>query len=167
MAIDLLTLSKELLSLGSTLAKAQHDRRVAFANYLDKIADCVGKISQSARAGNNESRYALCAELEVYGRDCGAIISEMLDKERAEVISRKIEAATYTRRGMVFDAIILDEGRLIPLPLALKQLDEAAGHLRGMANTLRAPVAVFEHVIRVSSPREWLKRTWHLVIGKG
>ena len=169
-AIDLLTVSKEIIGLGTTLAKAQHARRLALAEYLGKIADCIQQISDEARKINppdysaflfdhTGARRTLCAELEVYGRDCGRILTEMLDPDTAAELAERIKDATYTRRGMA-PGFLLSADPASSLSSDLRQLEEAVGHLRGTANTLRAPVVVFDRIARPRSVKSWWKRIW-------
>ena len=170
-AIDLLTVSKEIIGLGTTLAKAQHARRLALGEYLDKISDCIQKISEEARTSNRpglaalipdglvgSTGHTLCAELEIYGRDCGRILTEMLASDTAAELAKRIERATYTRRGMAPGLLLSNTAT--SLSSDLRQLDGAVGHLRGTANTLRAPVPVFDRVARPHSIPAWFKRLW-------
>ena len=65
---DILDISKELLGLGSTLAKAQHERRAALADYLVNVANCIENITKSVSIPENHSYREFCAELEVCQR---------------------------------------------------------------------------------------------------
>jgi hypothetical protein len=160
--LDLLAVSKELIGLGTTLAKAQHERRLALADYLSKIADCIQKITQSFRARDTDALKMLCAELEVYGEDCGRILAEMLQHDKAEELSKRVAQATYTRRGVEPDFLLSNVFDPDSFLSDLRDLDEAVGHLRGTANTLRAPVVIFDRIPRRSSVKEWLMRLWPL-----
>jgi hypothetical protein len=95
---EILAISKELLGLGSTLAKARQERRVSLADYLTHIADCIAKISQAVSVEGDTSHYEFCEELNAYAFASEDIFHEMLSPEKADELSRKLIQAVMGRR---------------------------------------------------------------------
>jgi len=158
---EILDISKELLGLGATLAKARHERRVALADYLANIATCIEKILEASNVPGDETHHQLCSELFVYASGSENLFYQMLEERKAKEVSDGIRRALLGRQ-MVYDLSYRpshDRGKYI------RELRKSAGYLRGTANILRAPVPVFERVAEGRSFRKQLSRFWRMLVG--
>ena len=132
--------ARELLKITSILGRAEEKRRLEIATYLDKIADCIGGIADlTDRDRNSTTLRRLCSELAVYGDQASDAIKAAVGHRGDRVIfhlDSAQEAPGFAIDGLVSTSVLESDVRR---QTALFTLQEAAGHIRGVANTLRAP----------------------------
>lgn len=132
--------AKELLKVIPILGRAEEKRRLEVAAYLDKIADCIGGIAEIAdRDRNSKTLRRLCSELAVYGDQASDAIKAAIGRSGHRVIfhlNSAQDAPGFAIDGLISTSVLESDARRQD---ALLTLQEAAGHIRGVANTLRAP----------------------------
>lgn len=137
---EVISAVRELTKVASILGCADEERRLSLATYLDKIADCIESIADVAEQDrNSNSLRRLCSELGVYGDEASAIIKSVIGHAGDRVIDHinsAQEAPGVAVDGLIWSSIF-DSGER--RQHSLRVLQDAAGHIRGVANTLRAP----------------------------
>lgn len=111
----------------------QAGRRSELADYVARMAACVGNIVDAMEHAHFDPPFAACAELEFYGETVAAVLEQAVGDARASQIAGQLRAATYTRKGMM--AARLAEGS--SEPELLRVLKDCQGSLIGIASTLR------------------------------
>ena len=159
---DILAAVKEIVSVGNSLRKRETEKREQLASYLDSISACLSDLATTAT--NSSDTAALtgrCAELEVYGEQCAAVLESALPNTAVDRIIEKISQArrskellangpgariaqgireaTYSRRGLIADDWLNRQGAGDRAE-AIANLNKAAGRLKGLAVTLRTPI---------------------------
>jgi hypothetical protein len=132
--------AKELLKVTSILGRVEEKRRLEIATYIDKIADCIGGIADLAdRDRNSTTLRRLCSELAVYGDQASDAIQTAVGHRGDRVIfhlNSAQDAPGFAIDGLISTSVLESDARR---QAALRTLQEAAGHMRGVANTLRTP----------------------------
>src|SRR5690349_8899851 len=139
--IDFLRTASAFSKIKDALNRADEKRRLQIADYLDKMADCLGKMAKTAEEGGERTvLYGLCTELDIYATNASPIVESALGRGGREIrhlLNDSMDApATWRDLPLIRD--LGSEGDVRRMD-ALRRLREGEGTLRGVANTLRAP----------------------------
>jgi len=132
MFVGLLEASKALLSAASTLSKLGDDRRTKLATHFDAIAKVLTSILE--RKSKGEKSVDLCTEVQVYADKIRELSRSTVSEADLERLSAALEQAQYSRAMMYY----VNSPTADYYEAYIDQLNETAGLLRGLANTLRA-----------------------------
>jgi len=127
-ATTILNAIKTLFSFGGSLSKASVERRGRMADLFEKVAECLDETAKEIRAG--DFPHGRCQELLNYSVDLPAMIKDEVGAGKAQEIgSALVDAHSVEKLFALREGL---EGRE-----ELRKLDEAAGDLRALANTVR------------------------------
>ena len=125
----LVKIGETLWNFIEKLKSADDAKRTRVAEYLDKIAACIRRISNQFDLG--EKLTDDCVMLEIYARDLNDVLREILDTPTINDLTQAVKTATDAR-ALAYAM----EGVEEPEPI-YEALDTAAGHFGGIADRLR------------------------------
>lgn len=139
--IEFLRVGSAFQKVLDSLNRVDEKRRLQIADYLDRMAVCLGKMAQTAEEGGERSvLYGLCTELDVYAENASPIVESALGRggrEIRQLLNDSMGApATWRDLPLIRDLGSDGDARRTK---AIRDLREAEGALRGVSNTLRAP----------------------------
>jgi len=121
--------AKELVGLGSTLQKADLERRIRLAQHIENISKCLEETAQSFR--DNREPYASCGELDEYVWSLPDICKGMIDDTTIQRFVDLLSRRAHSRELFFFVHDDVQKKRESNL------MDQAAGQLRAFASTLK------------------------------
>ena len=121
--------AKELVGLGTTLQKADLERRIRLAQHIENISKCLEDIAQSFR--DNHQPYKSCGELDEYVYSLPDVCEGMVDDS---AIRRLVDLLSHRAHGRAVTFIGTDD---VQKKEESNLMDQAAGQMRAFASTLK------------------------------
>ena len=88
---EIFSVAKSLLAIKNNFSKAKKERRRELANYFENISKCLEDTATELRAGNTP--HGNCGKMLGYAQMFTKKVDGILDKDLAEVFSRKLVGA--------------------------------------------------------------------------
>lgn len=130
-AVQLLDLAKNLLSMGDKLRAAQKERRAEMAALFLSVSQCLALVSAEIRAG--QVPHGRCGELSMYATMLPAAVQDELGPVEADRLGELLQSA-HDVEGMAIQ--ITGPGRDTQLAL----IEEASGKMAALANMVRVGI---------------------------
>ena len=143
LVFELVSLAKNLVEVVTKIRSADREGCVRAADFLKKVAECLGNLGEAYRSNDHFGLSRFCGELKMYGYELERILPSYLEKERAQQIHRQWrrtldipgQLVIFIKRPnswMEYDDLTEED-----IQAALHQLEEAIGQFRACANILQ------------------------------
>ncbi len=127
---NILGVAKSLLGLTDKLQAAEQARKEKIASLFEKISDCLVGVSSEIRIGNVP--HGRCNELITYAHELPDLIRANVGDQKADELGQTLHSAYNVERMAMDISAVADKES------CLKEIEEASGKFRALANIVRA-----------------------------
>jgi len=129
LAKNILDVAKALLGMSDQLRAAVRQRRADMANLFESISSCLATVSSEIRVGNVP--HGKCGELITYSEALPGLIDKELGESKAKELGETLRSAYNV------ECMAMELSEVAEKEPHLKEIEEASGKFRALANILR------------------------------